>query len=501
MSTTVSLSRLAALSGVALSLALSGCLSNSGSPQTAPTNVTTYAGDASVSVSWDQQPGITYWLYYAQDPTLTPASLNAATPVLNMGVVQPVVSPVTMCNPNRTVINNSPAVYSYYPPIYFSLNGRTGTAPGGAGSPPVSVVPRPAASPGVPWISGSSIPGGVTKLAYVPISACGTYNMPAQGLYLAVGSAGNIYSSMLAPSIAGPLSNPGNNAMTWTPGNLPLGFSGNLNSAAGRAGGVPGATTYLLVAVGNYGSLLYSVDGRNWSHSPSAVTSANLNDVASSGSSFIAVGDNGVVITSSDGINWNAPTANNAFSANPASASLRAIRCAPQSGNCVAVGDGGTILYTTNGGAAWTAMPAGTNNWVAVAYGNADANFSAVVNNANGTVNVLTSNELINTWVVVDGQGNYVFANPSTGGLNTGGHWMLGNGAIAPGIVAIDYTSNFVAIDNSGNTWMSATASYGAWANTGAAPVAGGGAGVVSMVSNGHGFVAVGANGANAANF
>ena len=482
--------------------ALAGCLGNSGSAAAPPTNIQTYAGDASISVTWQDVPGVTYWLFYAQDPTVSPASLNSSNPVLNVGVVQPASTPSILCSPSRAVINNSPPVYSYFPPFYFTINGRTGTAPGGASSPPVSGAPRPAAGPGVPWVSGSSINAAINKIAYVPYTACGAYSRPAEGLYVAVGPSGSIYTSLLAPAVAGPLTIPGNSPMTWTAGILSMGSTNNLNGVAGRSVGFPGANVVTLVAVGDFGTLLYSNDGQHWLPSPSTPTTANLHDVALSGNTFIAVGDAGVVTTSIDGVNWTPPGASNAASVNPSSASLRAIRCIQGSGSCVAVGDNGTVLFTTTSGASWSAMPAGSNNWIAVAYGNADANFSNVVSvSSTGTAVVSLGNEAINTWVVVDAQGNYVVNNNATGGLNVAGYWVRGQTAIAPNIVAIDYSSNFVAIDSSGNSWFNQSAAYGTWATNSAAPITGSGINAVSMASNGYGFVAVSSNGNNAANF
>jgi photosystem II stability/assembly factor-like uncharacterized protein len=482
--------------------ALGGCLGNSGSPAPPPTNVQAFAGDASVSVAWQGVPGVTYWLFYAQDPTISPASLNSATPVLNVGAIQPASSPTILCSPSRIVVNNDPPVYSYFPPFYFSLNGRTGTAPGGASSAPISAAPRPAGGPGVPWVAGSSMNAAIHKLAYVPITGCGAYSRPAEGLYLAVGASGAIYTSLFAPGVAGALTNPGNSPMTWTAGTVSVGSTPNLNGVAGRSVGLPGANTVTLVAVGDYGTLLYSIDGQHWSPSPSTPTTANLNDVAFAGGAFVAVGDGGTVITSTDGINWAAPSTNNAASVNPAGAALRALHCAPNSATCVAVGDNGTILFTANGGSIWSSISNGSNNWIGVAYGNADTNFDNVVSvSSTGTAVLSLPNIAINTWVVVDAQGNYIVNNNATGGLGVAATWLHGQRAIAPNIVAIDYSSNFVAIDASGNSWINETAAYGTWATNSAAPIASQSANAVSMVSNGYGFVAVAANGNNAANF
>jgi hypothetical protein len=173
---------------------------------------------------------------------------------------------------------------------------------------------------------------------------------------------------------------------------------------------------------------------------------------------------------------------------------LRAIHCVASS--CLIVGDAGTTMWSSTGGANWTLMTHGANNWIAAAYGNADANRDAVVSHPNGSVTITTSNEAIGTWVIVDALGNYAYFNGSTASA-----WADGATTIAPGIVAIDYTSNFIALDKAGNAWLSENGSTDAWATYGAAPVAANGASAVALHSNGQGFVAMGSAGANAANF
>lgn len=473
-------------------LALCGCLGNSGGPTAPPTNVRAYAGDSDITITWDYNPLIQYWLFYAQDPTVTPFNLdNGNTTLLNFGDAVPATSPTILCNsPQHTIINQSIAATSGFPAYYFTINGRTGTAKGGTGSSPVAALPRASAGIGVPWVSGASIPVAVNGLGYIPLTSCGYSGLPPQGIFVAVGPSGIIYSSTLAPAVAGPLTNPGNVPMTWTPANIPLGFNSNLNSVAGRAanGNNPTNPSLLVVAVGDGGTAVRSLDGLNWQQSNTTPTGNNLHAVAFSSTGFVAVGDGGVVLTSPDGLNWTLNTS--AQTANPSGSALRAIHCS--GATCVAVGDSGATLWSSTGGLTWVLLPFGTNNWIGVAYGNSNANSDAVF--VNGLYYL--SNEAINTWVVADADGNYGFFNQGTAGA-----WVRGASTIAPGIVAIDYTTNFVALDSAGNAWISEQGSTGSWATYSSAPVAINGASAIALKSNGVGFVALGSSGANAASF
>jgi photosystem II stability/assembly factor-like uncharacterized protein len=387
-------------------------------------------------------------------------------------------------------VNQSVAHTSGFPAYYFTINGRTGTSKGGQGNAPVSAMPRPAASSNVPWVPGATIPVGVNGLGYVALTSCGFSGLPPQGIFVAVGPSGTVYTSTLAPTVAGPLTNPGNAPMTWTQANIPLGFNSNLNAVAGRAGSGNNPTNpnLLFAAVGDGGAILRSLDGMNWQQSATVPSGSNLHAVAFASASFVAVGDSGTVLTSPDGLNW---TLNqSAQSANPSNSALRAIHCS--GATCVAVGDSGTTLWSSSGGSAWSPLPFGTNNWIAIAYGNQNANSDAVFVNG---VYVL-ANEAINTWVVADANGNYGFYNQGTGGV-----WVAGPSIIAPGIVALDYTTNFVALDSAGNAWISEQGATGSWATYSSAPVAINGASAIALRSNGVGYVALGASGANAASF
>ncbi len=458
------------------SLALCACLGNSGSPASAPGNVRLYQGDGTISVSWNDNPSLIYWVFFAQDPTLSTDNWSG---LLNAGAYIDTGSPAIVCGE----INN-PNPSPLFPQIYFTVDARTGSAPGGAGSPVVGTSPRPAGGPLSPWVAGASIPGQVLALGYAPITSCGYGGRPPSGMFVAVGSSGTIYSSTLAPNVAGPLVlSQGNTPMSWNQANVPAGLHEDLTGVAGLSTvNNPGAPNFVFVAVGKGGTILRSTDGLNWQQVGSIPTSSNLNAISVAGATFVAVGDGGVVLLSADGLNWRVSTGAATASTN----TLNAIRCVGAS--CVAVGAQGTTLWTGDGGNTWTLYIHGNNNWTGIAYGNDNANADAVVTAVNGTLSVNTANEAINTWVVTDALGNFAYA-PSAG------VWISNATTIASSIVAIEYTTHFVALDSAGNAYASENGA--SWQPVGTSNVLN----PVAMRSNGIGFVAVGASGTNASSF
>lgn len=458
-------------------LALCGCLGNSGSPTPPPTGVRAYSGDGDISITWNDDPSIQYWVFFAQDPTITTLNWDS---LLSAGALTNTASPAILCNQ----INN-PSPTPLFPQFFFTVNGRTGGAPGGAGSPLVSAAPRAAGGPLSPWIVGSSIPAAMTALGYGSVTPCGFGGRPPSGIYVAVGPAGAIYSASIAPTVAGPLvASEGNETMTWTQGHVPPGFSQDLASVAAYAGVAnPAAPILTFVAVGKSGTILRSTDGQSWEQVSRVPTSSNLNAIAWGGSNFVAVGDGGVVLTSPDGLTWS--LSQQATSAS--SSTLNAIRCVGAS--CVAVGTSGATMWTTNGGNDWTLYTHGANNWTSITYGSNDANADPpVVNQIGGTLTINRAAQAINTWVVADAQGNYAYT-------TTAGSWADGSTPIASSVVAMEYTTRFLALDAAGNAYASETGVT--WTPVGWSGISS----PTAMRSNGQGFVALDASGANVSSF
>lgn len=471
-----------ALPAALITVGLCGCLGNSGNSSAPPQGVQVYAGDASISVTWQEEPGVAYWVFHAQSPLLSTS--GNWTSLLYAGAIVNTGSPAILCGQ----INN-PTPDPLFPATYFSVNGRSGSSPGGVGSAVVYTSARPAGGPYAPWSPGNTIPATVTAIGYGAVTSCGYGGRPASGTYVAVGPAGTIYSAPLSATVAGPLSvSQGNQPLVWSPATLPAGLSEDLRGVAaysyGNAANNPGVASVLFVAVGTGGTIVRSADGQNWQQVSNVPTSVNLNAVAIAGSTFVAVGDSGVVLTSTDTLNWSL----NANATTVSTNALSAIHCV--SATCVAVGVNGTTMWSGNSGGTWSLFPIGINNWTGIAYGNNNDNKDALVTETTDSITVTPANQAINTWVVTDPNGNYAYATSS-------GAWVAGTTPIASSVVAIDYTTNFVALDSAGNAYSSENGIT--WSN---APVGTSNLlDAVAMISNGAGYVAIGSSGDNASSF
>jgi hypothetical protein len=412
---------------------LAGCLGNSGSSGGAPTGVSVTPGDTMFSVSWNQEAGLNYWMFLSQNATLTPINwINLA----DGRAMQAVNSPTTVCNQVLYSIRGS--TYSLLnggADTFVTLNSRSGTAPGGPGSPIVAGSAR--ASGGI-WNSSAPVPAQVRGLGYAALTGCGAFGRPPAGRFVAIGEGGGMYFSSWSPFLAGQPADP-IAALSWSSVAPPPGFSGVLNAVATRVAGITVAGTAAIryAAVGDAGAILTSVDGAGlvWSVSGAGATSANLHAVTTGGSAmFLAVGDAGAIVASPDGVNWSVQGVGVSQSA------LRAVHCSGSA--CIAVGDGGVLVTTANGGSSWVqTISPGANNWRAVAYGNSNLNADYA--------SVAAGSVAINTWVVADDQGNVLYS--ATGGASWSAATIPGAGPI----VGLDYTNRFLALDASGNAFAS----------------------------------------------
>src|SRR6266704_297983 len=55
-------------------VALAGCHRQADAPSDAPTGLKVEEGDGQVTVSWDQQPGLTYWIFFQAGSSVTAAA-------------------------------------------------------------------------------------------------------------------------------------------------------------------------------------------------------------------------------------------------------------------------------------------------------------------------------------------------------------------------------------------------------------------------------------------
>ncbi len=292
-----------------------GC--GGGSPAAAPSGLKAEATESTLTISWDSTPGVEYWLFYA--PTVyAPADNSNMSRWFGLpggAVLLNVTSPYTL-----TGLSN---VNSYS----FTVNGRTGSGPGGPGATTVTASPR--------------LAGSVWKAANAA-SAADLRGLTYVSSYLAVGTGGAVMSST--------------DGASWTA--VASSTTNHLN-----------AVSYFgnYKTVGDSGTVLTSADAVTWTVQNSGTTK-NLYAVASNFSNLnVAVGAAGTIITSADGITWTAATA---------SGTTRDLRAVIFNGSFwLAAGDGGTLLKSTDG-LTWTTIESNTTaDLRGLAYGSStDAN-------------------------------------------------------------------------------------------------------------------------------
>ncbi|HHH36327.1 MAG TPA: hypothetical protein ENK48_05795 [Gammaproteobacteria bacterium] len=188
--------------------------------------------------------------------------------------------------------------------------------------------------------------------------------------FVAVGDGGMVLTSPdgIAWTNRGGLTSANLNGITWGASTLvavgdggtvitsPDGVAWTDQSAGSQTTNPLRALTHgnnLFVAVGDGGTIVTSPDGSSWTLQGSGTTQ-DLLAIAwdSSNSQYVAAGTAGTLITSPDGIAW---TARNSGT----SQTLRAV--AEGNNSLLAVGDGGILLSSTDGGLGWTiATPLGS---------------------------------------------------------------------------------------------------------------------------------------------
>jgi len=381
--------RIARAFAALLPLLLSACFSQPSAPSSAPANFTVTAGESRAVLTWDTQPGLTYWVYYKAGSSVSTGSHD----YIATGVVSPYIA-YGLANGVQ---------YS------FIINASDNGSKTGPTTPVVSVTPR-LVGPGVPWTVGSSLSGSALNgIAFngnhfvtvgdgaAVFSASYSYTAtggvtgwsPATTLpagltvnltsiiydgarFIALGADGSTILSTdtlnwaAGTAIAGA---PAMHAMAYGAGPVyvAVGDGGAIyrNTGSGISGAWVAASSgtsqnlygvsYVngqFVAVGAGGVLLTSSDGSAWTAQTSN-TSSNLRHVAYGAGTFVAVGDAGAVVSSSDGTYWTAQSI-------PTTQSLYSICFGPDA-QFIAVGTVGTLLYSTSGAdGSWSASNAGS---------------------------------------------------------------------------------------------------------------------------------------------
>lgn len=116
------------------------------------------------------------------------------------------------------------------------------------------------------------------------------------------------------------------------------------------------------VAVGDGGQIVESSDGETFSTLTSGTTQ-DLRAVARGKSRWAAVGVGGAIVHATDLSTWSGP------STPPTKAALNGL-ATDSAGHWVAVGESGAVVLSSDGGATWSASPAGISHHLAgVAYG------------------------------------------------------------------------------------------------------------------------------------
>ena len=317
-------------------LLLSSC-GGKGSSSSAPANVNIVAGDSSVTISWDAQPGVEYWIWKTLGTSINiPSCTSACTTLVQAS------SPAVV-----TGLLNGQA-------YAFTINGRTNGGPGGPGSTSVSATPRLAGGLDMYGNSTWTQPAALNTqedlhgIAYgvpsVNTLTANLLNPGSTGVFVAAGNNGSLFSGLVS-NLDGSIS--------WTPSGYSSSHS-NLNAITFNNG--------KFLAVGNGGVILLSSDGINWTPEPNADTH-NLYAVSNVGLEFIAVGDSGTILTSSSGgVNWTRTS--------PTTQTLYGISYG--AGVIVAVGASGTFVYSADNGFTWqetTQHPAQLPDLKSVAYG------------------------------------------------------------------------------------------------------------------------------------
>ena len=254
--------------------ALAGCHRQAKAPEEAPTGLAVAPGEGQVTVTWDQVPGLTYWIFFQAGSSVT--ARDPGVPLL-FDVQSP-----------RVVGGLTNGVQ-----YAFVMNASDHDSPGGPSTPVVTAVPRLA---GASWTSGAPLGSPPQNLNGVVFGA-------ALNRIVAVGDAGTLLAGDLNYTSASP---PGVTAWTQAT-SVPTGFASDLSAVASSGS--------QFIALGTDGSIVTSTDGNAWT-SPGAIANpgARMNSLAfglvSSAARYVAVGNGGNIFMSADLVTWTPMTSN-----------------------------------------------------------------------------------------------------------------------------------------------------------------------------------------------
>jgi hypothetical protein len=287
-------------------IAFAGCHTQTDPPDSAPGGVAVTAGDGRVTVTWNTEPDLAYWIFFQPGNSVVAAS-NESLVVANASSPQ-AVTPLA----NGTQ-------------YAFVMNATKHDSAAGPSSPVVTATPRPA---GANWVSGGAL--GAANLNGIAFGGA---------RFVTVGDSAAIFTGVYDYMSTNP---PGVNA--WLPPTPPFpAFTGNLRAVAYSG---------QFVALGADGSILTSSDGLTWVLAANGVPGTGMNGLAFGGGQYVAVGNGGSVFASADLVTWTQAVSNTANDLYNVSF---------QNGGFMATGAAGTLL-TSPDGSSWTLLTSNTLN-------------------------------------------------------------------------------------------------------------------------------------------
>jgi len=336
---------------------LASCHRQADAPGDAPSNLKVEPGDGQVTVSWDQQPGLTYWIFFQAGGAVTAAA--PGVPLIFDAQSPRVVFPLA----NGTQ-------------YAFVMNATNQDSSAGPSTPVQLAVPRLAGASWTPGAPLGSAPQNLNGVAYSP-------NL---NRFVAVGNLAP--GTPPTPTIfAGDFNytstNPNPPGVTaWTPAtSVPSGFVSDISAV------VAAGTQF--IALGTDGSILTSADGNTWILSANPVPSGGMNSIAfgsvSGAPIYVAVGNGGNIFTSPDLVTWTkAPTTGNDL-----------YNVSFPNGTFIATGASGTLLTSTDA-STWTPQISNTPNALRGAtFGTGSGGAYYVVVGDSGTIQTSTD---LTTW-------------------------------------------------------------------------------------------------------
>ncbi len=298
---------------IASLITLAGCHLQTGAPSNAPSNVIATSGDGQVTITFDQEPGLTYWIFFQPGSSVVPAATGVP-------VIRGAISP--------RVVSNLANETQYA----FIMNATKDDSAAGPSSQIVVATPRLA---GAEWFPGAAV-GTTQNLNGIASSG---------SRLVVVGDATTIFAGDFSYTSANPP------VTAWTPAtSLPAGFPAATNFSAVTFSGA-------FVALGAEGSILTSADGLTWTPPGSAtnpVLSAGMNGIAFLAGVYVAVGNGGKIFTSSDLVTWTQAIVLGVVSDDLYSVSVL-------NGVFVATGANGRLLTSTSG-STWVVQNSNTPN-------------------------------------------------------------------------------------------------------------------------------------------